>query len=118
MVQIDQLAEAALMRDSLRLRSLLQDWLAGKPRMSDVARPETPDPRILVLSAALVELFAARLGQQPPAWTRDIGPLAQPFYLLESASHMKRLRTLCEQEAPEPLRRRRIFAPPNFLEFA
>ena len=29
-----------------------------------------------------------------------------------------RLRALCEAESPEPLRKRFLYAPPNFLEFA
>ncbi len=118
MVQIEQLAEAALKRDSLRLRSLLQDWLETAPVVSTVAKPLTSDPRVLAVSAALLELIAARLGQPHPAWTRDVGPLDEPYYLLEAALRMKHLRALCEREAPEPLRRRRIYAPPNFLEFA
>jgi hypothetical protein len=34
------------------------------------------------------------------------------------AETMKRLRTLCETQAPEPMRKRRLYAPPIFLEFA
>jgi hypothetical protein len=41
-----------------------------------------------------------------------------PFYLLKVAASMKRLRELCETEAPEPLCKRGFYAPPNFLEFA
>ena len=31
---------------------------------------------------------------------------------------LRLLRALCETQAPEPLRKRRLSAPPNFLEFA
>jgi hypothetical protein len=65
-----------------------------------------------------VELFALRLQQMPPQWTKDVGGLPEPFYLLKAASTMKRLRALCETEAPEPLRKRGFYAPANFLEFA
>ncbi len=118
MVTLEQLAEAALNRDNLRLRSLAQDWLAQHPRLADVPRPRTSDPRLLSAAASLVELFAQRRRQDPPAWTREVGPLPEPFFLLESAASMKRLRALCETQAPEPLRKRRLYAPPNFLEFA
>jgi hypothetical protein len=115
---IEQIAEAALQRDSLRLRSLVQDMTRSKTNWSNVPRPTTQDVRLLAIAASLTELLAARQNQTPPAWTKDIGPLKEPFFLLRSAETMQRLRTLCENQAPEPMRRRRLYAPPNFLEFA
>ena len=117
MVTLEQLAEAALNRDNLRLRSLAQDWLAEHPRLTDVPHPRTGDPRLLSAAASLVELFAQRRRQDPPVWAREVGSLPEPFFLLEAAASMKRLRVLCETQAPEPLRKRRLYAPPNFLEF-
>jgi hypothetical protein len=118
MVTLDQLADAALHREGLRLRSLAQDFLAAQPQWREVARPALDDPRQLTTAAALVELFAARLGQAPPEWTKDGGPLPEPFFLVAAAESMQRLRTLCAAASPEPLRKRRLYAPPNFLEFA
>ncbi len=69
-------------------------------------------------ASSFVELFALRLAQSPPDWTRSVGALSEPIYLVKAAAIMKRLRTLCETEAPEPLRKRGFYAPPNFLEFA
>lgn len=118
MVTIEQLAQAALNRESLQLRSLTQDFLHENQRLSEYARPTTTDARVLAAAAALIELFALRQKQAPPAWAKDVGPLPEPFFLLESAAKLKRLRALCETQAPEPLRKRRLYAPPNFLEFA
>lgn len=118
MVQIEQLAQAALERDHLKLRSLVQDFVRAKIDYSNLARPTTTDARLLVLSAALTELLAQRNNQTPPAWTKEIGALKEPFFLLESALTMKRLRILCETQSPEPMRKRLLYAPPNFLEFA
>jgi hypothetical protein len=118
MVTLEEVARAALSRDSLRLRSLAQDFLLENPRLSEYARPATSDNRVLATSAALIELFALRAHQAAPAWTKDIGPLGEPFFLLESATRLKHLRALCEAQAPLPLRKRRLYAPPNFLEFA
>ena len=115
---IEQLAEAALQRDSLRLRSLVQDMIRSKTDWSSLPRPMSQDVRLLVIAASLTELLAMRQNQRPPAWTKEIGALNEPFYLLRSAENMKRLRALCETQAPEPMRRRRVYAPPNFLEFA
>ncbi|MBI5944499.1 MAG: hypothetical protein HY864_09035 [Chloroflexi bacterium] len=114
---IDQLAEAALQRDSLRLRSLVQDIARFPINWSMVPRPKTNDPRLLALSASLAELLASRQNQTPPAWTKTIGALQEPFYLLQSAEKMTRLRHLCETQSPEPMRKRLLYAPPNFLVF-
>lgn len=115
---IEQLAEAALQRDSLRLRSLVQDITRADINWSMIVRPKTTDLRLLALSASLAELLASRQKQIPPSWTQEIGALEEPFYLLQSAEKMKRLRLLCETQSPEPMRRRHLYAPPNFLAFA
>jgi hypothetical protein len=118
MEMIEQMAEAALTRDSLRLRSLVQDWMRSGLPVNSLPYPNTTETKILAVSAALVELLALRQGQTPPAWTQEIGALAEPFFLIESAASMKRLRALCESQSPEPLRKRKLYAPPHFLEFA
>ena len=63
---IDQLAEAALQRDSLRLRSLVQDMTRAHTDWSTLPRPTTKDMRLLAIAAALAELLAARQNQMPP----------------------------------------------------
>lgn len=118
MVRLEALAEAALAGESLRLRSLVQDFLREAPRLADIPKPEVGDPQQLALLAALLELFAHRRRQAAPAWTAEVGPAPEPVYLLQAAATMPRLRRLCEVESPEPLRRRRLYAPPNYLEFA
>jgi hypothetical protein len=118
MVTLEQLANAVLQRDGLLARSLSQDFLYGTKILSDVPRPDSSDDRLLAAAAAIIELFALQRHQTPPSWTRDVGPLAEPFFLVAAAEHMKRLRVLCETQAPEPLRKRGLYAPPNFLVFA
>lgn len=118
MEQIEKLAQATLERDHLKARSLVQDFARAKTNFSKLPRPSTSDSQLLVISAALTELLAIRNNQTPPAWTKEIGPLAEPFFLLKSAATMKRLRTLCETQSPEPMRKRLLYAPPHFLEFA
>jgi hypothetical protein len=72
----------------------------------------------LAAAASLVEPLALRSQQRPPSWTKEVGALPEPIYLLKAAASMKRLRELCETQAPGPLRKRGLYAPPNFLEFA
>ncbi len=118
MEMIERLASAALLRDHLLVRSLMQDLTRAKTDFGKIARPSTSDAKLLVMSAALVELLAIRNKQNPPSWTGEIGAFGEPFFLLESAATMKRLRALCEKESPEPMRKRQLYAPPHFLEFA
>jgi hypothetical protein len=118
MTSVEALATAALQRDSLRLRSLAQDLLTSEQTLEALPRPATDDPRLLVIAAAILELLASRVGQRAPAWTAEIGSLPEPLFLLEAAQRMPRLRELCEKESPEPLRKRHLYAPPDFLTFA
>lgn len=115
---IEALARVVLAGESLNARSLFQDILKNTPHVHEWRRPESQDPRVLAAAAALTDLCAQRLNQTAPDWTKEVGPLSEPVYLLKSAATMKRLRTLCETESPEPLRKRHLYAPPNFLEFA
>ncbi len=118
MVEIEHIAQAALAGDSLQTRSLTQDFLREQKDLASLPQPQTSDSRVLALSAALAELFATRLNQSAPVWTKSIGGVNEPVFLVKSALTMKRLRSLCEAESPLPLRKRKFFAPPNFLEFA
>lgn len=118
MVRIEQLAEAALNGQALLARSLAQDFFRQNPQLANIPKPVVDDARILAASASLLELFALRLNQEAPPWTRSISPLAEPIFLLKAAATMKHLRILCETESPEPLRKRGFYAPPNYLEFA
>ena len=114
---IKQIAEAALAGEALLLRSLTQDFLREQVDLSACQKPATNDERVLSAAAALIELLAARAQQAPPVWTKDVGALSEPIYLLKAAATMKRLRLMCETEAPEPLRQRGFYAPANYLEF-
>jgi hypothetical protein len=118
MVKIEELAEAAINQDSLLLRSLSQDFLHEHPNLRACPRPRTSDLKILAAAASLIELLAQRAHQDPPPWTNEIGALPEPIHLVKAAATMKRLRELCEQQAPESLRKRGFYAPPNFLESA
>lgn len=118
MVTIDELAEVAVSGDALRLRSIAQDWLRDNDHFGDISRPKTTDPTRLAVAAGLVEMFAERAGQTAPNWTDDVPSAPAALFLLREAGTMKRLRKLCEEQAPLPLRRRRIYAPPTFLTFA
>jgi hypothetical protein len=107
-----------LRRDSLALREGVLDFLRENPELESITEPSFSTPELRVVASALLELMAQRWGQRAPAWTRAVGSLSEPFFLLESALTMPRLRALCERESPLPLRKRGLYAPPNFLQFA
>ncbi len=113
----EQLVLAAANRQSLELRELTLEFLAQNVRLEDIAQPNFSDPIQLAIAAGLLELFANRRGQKAPAWVQNFSsPI--PFFLVEAALRMPRLRDLCETNAPPELLKRGLFAPPNFLEFA
>ena len=118
MAPIDEIAVAARNRDALRVRSLIRDWLRANRPIARVPAPRTTDPTLLAISAGLVELLAERLGEPAPSWAAQIPAAPEAVYLVDSARTLPRLRRLCETESPHPLRRRNLFAPPTFLEWA
>ena len=118
MVTLESVADAAWRRDGLELRRLTQNFLRDHPKLDEVPRPTTINSQLLTIAAALLELFALRAGQSAPSWTLEIGAMVKPMYLVEAAARMKNLRALCELESPEPLRKRGLYAPPQFLTFA
>ena len=118
MISATDLASAALNRDALQLRSLVQDLVRSSQRLADLPMPNTQNSQLLAVAAGIVELLAVRTGQPAPNWTASIGAAAEPYFLVAAAERLPSLRQLCQDESPEPLKRRRLFAPPNFLTWA
>lgn len=80
MEPIEQLAQAALERDHLKLRSLVQDFARAKTDFGKLPRPSTTDARLLVISAALTELLAQRNNQTPPETISIYAPPDKMIY--------------------------------------
>jgi hypothetical protein len=92
---------------------LLSDARAGRLALRDIGRPNLADKDKLALCASLVEHIASQAKQDPPTWTRDIGAVAAPVYLVKFG--LSKMKALYEAESPEPLRRRRFYAPAGYL---
>jgi hypothetical protein len=118
MANLEDIARTALDGDPLALRSLVQDWLGAGVPLAEIPCPVTRDPAVLAVAASLAELFAERTGQPAPAWTSVVSGLPEARFLLRSAATMKRLRRMCEEESPLPLKRRNLYAPADYLLFA
>jgi hypothetical protein len=117
-MDLRDLVRALLGFDALEARQ----WLADAER-SGLVWTELPAPvglnaTELATAAGVAELLAARTGQSPPDWTASVPPAPERLFLVRAASSMPRLRSLCEREGPEPLRRRGLLAPPEFLSTA
>jgi hypothetical protein len=117
-VRLEDLVDALLCHDQLAARQWVADAGREKFEWRNVPVPSGLDAIGLAVGAGVAELLASRAGQTPPDWTAAVPALPEPFLLVEAAARMPRLRQLCELEGPEPLRKRRLLAPPEFLTAA
>ena len=117
-VDLLDLVKALLSYDTLAARQWLADAERSGFTWSEVPPPRGTGPTESSLAAGVTELLAARAGQAPPSWTAKVPAIPGRIFLVRAAATMPRLRILCEQEGPEPLRRRGFFAPPEFLTVA
>ena len=115
MTQVEELAHAALARDALKVRSIMQELARSAETFAALPKPDGDQSETTIVAAALLELIASRKSLTVPEWTAEVGSLAAPFHLLASAERMPRLREWCEAESPAPLKRRNLFAPPDYL---
>jgi hypothetical protein len=113
-VNLRDLAEALVRRDPLAARQWMADATRAKWDWSSVEEPRDLDPLALAVGAAVVEMMAARQRVRAPAWTAAVPAVPQRLFLVRAAESLPRLRRMCEEEGPEPMRRRRILAPPDF----
>src|SRR5262245_38978657 len=114
-MDLRDLVKSLLAFDALAARQWMADAERSGYNWSKVPQPMDLDATGSALAAGVTELMAARSGQTAPAWTASVSAAPGRIFLVRSAAAMPRLRALCEQEGPEPLRRRGFFAPPEFL---
>lgn len=117
-MDLKDLVRALLSFETLAARQ----WVADAAR-SGVVWAEVPPPAGLdaterAVAAGMVELLASRAGVPAPAWAAVVPAAPERRFLVRAAEEMPRLRAACEREGPEPLRRRGLFAPPEFLTSA
>jgi hypothetical protein len=117
-VDLRDLVAALVIRDALVARQWVADATRAGFDWAGVAEPRGLDPLGLAVAAAIVELMAERQGRRPASWTAAVPAAPRRVFLVRAAESLPRLRRLCEEEGPEPLRRRRLLAPPDFLTAA
>jgi hypothetical protein len=109
------LVHLLLTGQTLRARQWVQD---AHVDWATVERPNDLDPRSLAVLAGLVEMFAERKHVPAPGWTSEVDAAPEAVYLVPLATRSARLAEQCRREAPEPLRRRRVYALDGFLSRA
>ena len=117
-MDLSELVDALVSRDALRARQWVADAARSGFDWTRVVEPRGLDPLGLAVAAAVVEMIAARQGVAPASWTASVPAAPHRVFLVRAAESMPRLRRLCEAEGPEPLRRRGLLAPPEFLTSA
>jgi hypothetical protein len=109
------LGAAALRGDDLAARQIVKD--AKREGFSWGQAPE-PDPSCSpserAVYAALVELLSGRSGVPGPLWLGGVGAAPEPVYLMGKTS--KFVRRACEERAPLVLRKRNVYALPEYLD--
>lgn len=117
-MDLRELVRALLRYDAVEARQWIADARRARLAWSTVEEPEGLTPVERAVAAGVVELLADRAGERAPRWTAGIGALRAPLLLVRAAAELPRLRKVCELEGPEPLRRRNLLAPPEFLTIA
>jgi hypothetical protein len=117
-MDLRDLVHALLGFDALTARQWIADARHSGFVWTEVPAPVGLDATELATAAGVAELLAERTGQSPPGWAASVPPAPERLFLVRAASSMPRLRSLCEREGPEPLRRRGLLAPPEFLSIA
>ena len=117
-MDLHDLVDALVSRDALRARQWVADSARAGFDWTHVPEPGGLDATGLAVAAAVVELMAGRQGKNPARWTSSVPAAPRRMYLVRAAESLPRLRRLCDEEGPEPLRRRGLLAPPDFLTAA
>lgn len=114
-MDLRDLVAALLAGETLTARQWVADAARSGFDWTDVPRPTGLDASAMAVAAGVAEMMAARARASAPLWTKAVPAAPDTVFLVRAAQTMPRLRRTCELEGPEPLRRRRVLAPPEFL---
>jgi hypothetical protein len=115
-MELTELVRAIMSGNLLEARQWVADARRAGLRWQECERPSGLDDRAMTIAAGLTELLATRSGEQPPMWTIAVGTNAEPVFLDPGIEKMPRTLAFTKANAPEPLRKRNLFAMPNFLD--
>jgi hypothetical protein len=115
-VELTELVQAITSGNLLAARQWVADARRAGIRWQEAERPLGLDDRSMTIAAGLAELLATRSGTEPPEWTVSVGGNAEPVFLDPGIEKMPRTLAFTKTHAPEPLRKRNLFAMPDFLD--
>jgi len=117
-MDLHDLVEAIIAGDLLTARQWVADARREQLNWQDLPCPGDLSGREMIVAAGLVELFAGRAGELPPAWTNGVGAEREPVLLDPGLEQMPRSFAYAKSSGPEPLRKRNLLALPDFLDVA
>ena len=117
-MEVRDLVDSILGGDLLSARQWVADAQREPVNWEALPCPHDLAGRALTVAAGLVELLAERAGQKPPPWTDSVGAVGAPLVLDPGLENMPRSLAHAKVAGPEPLRKRNLFALPDFLEVA
>ena len=116
-MELRNLIDAVLAGDLLMARQWVADAQRENVNWERLPCPQEFSGPAMIVAAALVELFAGRAGENPPRWTASVGA-GDPLVLDPGLEDMPRSFARAKAAGPEPLRKRNLFALPDFLDVA
>lgn len=114
-MKLRELVEALDGDDIMAARQWVKDAMREPIVFAALERPEGVDAAQLAASAGLAELLASRAGQAPPEWTKNVPPAPHQIWLDRALLNVPALRERCLNDAPPALKRRNVYALPDFL---
>lgn len=115
-MEVSDLVRALLAGDLLRARQWVADAQRLQLHWETVERPEGLDARELSVAAGIVEMLATRAGEAPPRWTSEVGASGAELFLDPGLESMPRTLAHARVHSPDGLRKRNLYALPDFLD--
>jgi len=116
-MELPDLVHAILSGDLLAARQWVADAQRQRLRWDAFVRPVGLDQREMAVAAGIAEVLAARAGASAPEWTRWVGAAqGEPLFLDPGLHAMPRTLERVRLDAPEALRKRNLYASPDFLD--
>lgn len=115
-MELPDIVRAILSGDLLAARQWVADARRARVQWEVVQQPVGLNDLEMTVAASITELLAARAGMLPPSWTFAVGPQPESRLLDPGLADMPRTLARAKLEAPEPLRKRNLFASPDFLD--
>jgi Nucleotidyltransferase of unknown function (DUF6036) len=115
-MELRDLVRAILSGDLLAARQWVADARRARISWETVGQPTGLNDREMTVAAGLAEVLAERTGVAPPSWALSVGGQREPLFLDPGLQDMPRTLAHAMANGPEPLRRRNLFASPDFLD--